>query len=589
MIIKNSSKLILELGIDPKTVKQYGTAFTGRSESAAYAWQNGEIHEIVAGSIVTFPSISANDVERITGLTFAGKPENTTVFMSSSSTLHVALPDHRAEIALPDTSELTSVARIYCQHMSDLAATFSHVTESISAAARQWFKYDGKKITIDDANDEYDLELSKGDLISVTYLNRDRYELIEKESPRIKFIVRGHLRVMNIIGQSIPPKPFGIVAADKTNTFAPVGVVQRRMAQPIQLQKGDVIYSYRKKHYLAQNLAVPLEKFLSTSDLDKVLSATKIESNPKAIAKGKLVGVSLPALENATKVKTPASSKKVATQVYGAYFPVSLNTPNRSRIVFGSDIASLQTEVRSIISTYRNPVDYRLFTTLSSDELADLGKSKAVIIRATGLLDSKYKQGSQLVEMGQKNLDKTQYPEPLTDAPPFQVPAYGGNEKTVADAIRRLILEGYFVTGLMLDTTQPTDAVRFRAENMDDATYDRVVGATRRIFAYMRRAGAPLTRANIKIARGKKVAEIRFKLPTLSPEGHKSIDLFRTDFPRFNTPIYKTIKPIQPTVEIIAVDIHTGKVTVRAQRGPELYGSPYETYYSNVQRKDFTE
>ncbi len=584
-IIQKQNSIIRDLSIIPTTVQQFGDAFIGMSSNnVAYAWRHGEIFDFVAGSAVPHPSLSARTIERISGMHFAGKHEDTgkTVFMSSESAVHLFLGTRAEPAYVSSSAALSDTVADFAVALSNNGQALRIASES---AARQYATYQGKKVHFDDANDEYDLELEKGDKYSLVYLTRDRYELRLKDEPKIQFIVRGHLRAANIIGQSVFDKEFGTVGADKANTFTPVGQVGRNMATPLQIKKDTVIYTYRKKHYLPQNLVVPLEKILSANDLSKLLNGLKPVVANKAITKGKLVGVKLPSLPGGKKITSAAPIVKNAAAVYGAFFPVSAAQPNRSRIVFGSTVKDVQKKAVEAISRMAVPTDYYLFSSTTSDELYDLAKGGSVVIRATGVLQHNYPQAKH-ISLGYMD-NQTELRDPAkVDVPDLKIPAISTNTTQVVKEIVRMLSEGYFNTGLHLSLNQPEQAISFEGI-FDPRTRDQLTGIARRISVFLKQNGVVLPAGSIKLAFGQRRAEIRFKLPTLSGAALESVNKIQTDEPTLNAPIYATIKPKQPTVEIVSFNRHTGYVTIRAQRGPELYSEPYDTLYSNIERKVF--
>ncbi|ARW58756.1 hypothetical protein HOS33_gp116 [Erwinia phage vB_EamM_Y3] len=577
--------VIRDLGIVPTSVRLVGDAFIGlSSNNIGYAWRQGEIFDFAAGVSISMPHVNANEIERISDMHFAGvNPTGKSVFMSSSSAVHLEIGSPQPERHVSSTLEMQNAVTDFAVALSNSGKAMQIASES--AGPRVYATYQGKKVHFDDASDEYDLELEKGDKYSLVYLNRDRYELRLKDEPKIVFTLRGHLRVANIIGQSVFDKEFGSVAADKVNTFSPVGVVGRNMATPIQLKKDTVIYMFRKKHYLPQNLAVPLEKVLDAADLSKLLNALKPVVANKAITKGKLVGVKLPPLAGGKKVKSEQPIKKDSRVVYGAFFPVSPAQPNRSRIVFGETIKDAQKKALEAVSRMAIPQDYFLFSTFSTDELYDLSKNGSVIIRASGLLQAKYAKAKK-ISMGYSS-GAVEYTEPQKENPPeIRTPIISTNNAEIAREVYRLLAEGYFNTGLHLSINQPTGAISFDGL-MDPAARGQVEGVARRIMNYLRNNGGELTKGSIRLAFGRTRAEIRFNLPKLSAAQLPAVDKLLADEPMLNAPIYATIKPKQPTVEIIAFNRHTGYVTVRAQRSSELYSDPYDTLYTNVERKNF--
>ena len=585
-LIQKQSSIIRDLSIMPLTIRQLGDAFVGlSSNNVAYAWRNGEIYDFTAGSEVNFQSLNANIIERISGMHFAGTHEDTgnTVFMSSSSAVHVQLGKKREPYAVASSFDLMPAVMDFAASLSNTGQAMQIASES--AGPRVYATYQGKKVVIDDANDEYDLELEKGDKFSMVYLNRDRYELRMKDEPKIVFIVRGHLRAANIIGQTEFTKQFGAVADDKTNTFQPVGVIGRNMATPMQIKKDTVIYMFRKKHYLPQNLAVPLEKILSGADLAKLIDGLKPVKENKHIVKGKLVGVKLPALTGGKKVQSDKPIKKNVSVVYGAFFPVSAAQPNRSRVVFGTTVKEAQTKAIEAVNRMAVPTDYYLFSTTTSDELYDQAKGGSVLIRATGVLQHTYTNAKH-VSLGYMD-NQTELRDPVkVDVPELRIAAIKPNTKEVVKEILRLLTEGYFNTGLHLSVRQPSEAISFEG-TFDPRTRDQLTGIGRRIAAYLKQNGVPLEAGMLRTAFGQKRAELRFNLPNISGAALQSVNKIQTDEPTMNAPIYATIKPKQPTIEIIAFNRHTGYVTIRAQRGPELYSEPYETLYSNIERKAF--
>ncbi|QYW03423.1 hypothetical protein pEaSNUABM34_00121 [Erwinia phage pEa_SNUABM_34] len=585
-IIQKQNQIVRDLSIIPTTIRQVGDAFVGlSSNNIGYAWRQGEIFDFAAGDTFTTPHLNALSVSRVSGMSFAGKHEDTghTVFMSSSSAIHLALGVRGKEVAITESNDALFHATNYATALSNCGVALKIASES--AAARVYATYQGKKVVIDDANDEYDLELEKGDKFSMVYLTRDRYELRMKDEPKIVFNVRGHLRAANIIGQSVFDKEFGSVGQDKANTFQPVGQAGRNMATPLQIKKDTVIYTLRKKHYLPQNLVVPLEKILDGSELNKLLSSLKPVVANKAITKGKLVGVKLPPLPGGQKVKSASPIVKDQKVVYGAFFAVSTAQPNRSRVVFGSTIKEVQTKAIEAIGRMAVPTDYFLFSTTTSDELYDQAKSGSILIRSTGSLQSAYPRVKH-ISMGYSQ-GQVEYRDPMkTNPPELLTPVIAQNTPEIVRQLYRFLAEGYFNTGMHLSVNQPQSAISFDGL-MDPVAKNQLAGIGRRIAAYLKQSGVELPAGSIKIATGRTRAELRFKFPTLSGAALQSVNKIQTDPPTMNAPIYGTIKPKQPTIEITAVNRHTGYVTVRAQRGPELYSEPYETYYSNVERKAF--
>ncbi|AXG66508.1 hypothetical protein JA13_105 [Dickeya phage vB_DsoM_JA13] len=592
MIVQKPSRVISDLGIIPRSISKVGDHFIGHNGRAAYVWHRGEITEIVPGDRIAHESISADAVERLTGMHFAGtRDDNQTVFMSASSSVHVQLVPPKEKSISFNLATAMLAAREYAENSQRV---FDVLDVSSESAAPKYLKYTGKKLAIDDASDEYDLELEKGDLIKITYLNKDRYDLRLKDSPRIQFIVRGHETAQSIMGALEFTAPFGQVSDLKTDTFAYVGTTKKKILSPV-IPKGTVVLMRRKKHYLAHNLAVPIESWMDSSAVKNLLSNLSVDPEATSYVKGKAIrstpkvapvgqAEKLPKLENATKVTGTGSPRNIKT-VYGAFFPVSPSTPNRSRVVFADTQAKLQTLVRDIISGYTSPVDYRLFTSLTTDENYKKAIKNKVVIKTTPILENTYKV-SQVVKMSIPVQTPT-FVEPKADVPPLHIPAIASKTEAMYDYFRRLIDEGYFNTGLRLAMVQQPTGIRFSAQVMDDTIYDQVVGIARRISSYLMYNGVPLKKGYVTIARGKRAAEIRFKFPQPSKEAEESIERLRNDYPTFNTPVYETIRPKQPTVEITALNIHTGKVTARAQRGPALYGAPFEVYYSLVKRKIF--
>ena len=591
-LLPKQSRMISDLGIFPRSISKVGNHFIGHNSRAAYVQHKGDIQEICPGDIIQHESVSADVVERISGLNFAGtRDDNKTVFMSTSNAIHVELSPEKRESVCYDMQTALSAAMDYAKNSQRIHDILDMCSES---ATPKYLKYVGSKITVDDASDEYDLVLEKGDLVKLTYLNKDRYDLRLKDSPRIQFIVRGHEVAQNIMGALEFTAPFGQISDQKTNKFEYVGEISKKLSKPT-IAKGTVVLTSRKKHYLAHNLAVPIESWMNSQTLHDVLNHIKAGKEPVSYVKGKAIKTSpkiapmgqaepLPKLANPKKLSSAGQPKKVAT-VYGAFFPVSASTPNRSRVVFADTPAKLQSLVRDIIATYNSPVDYSLFTTLSTDENYKAASKNKVVIKTTPIIASTY-HVTQTVKMAPAVLHPT-FVEPKTGVPSIDFPVYEGQEQKVIEFFRRQIEEGYFNTGVRLSHPQPDTGIRFSAPIIDDVIYDQIIGVARRIAAYLIHEGVPLKKSAITLARGKKAAEIRFHLPKVTAEQKASIDKLVSDYPTLNAPIYETIKPKQPTVEILSVDIHTGKVTARAQRGPSLFGNPFDVLYSNVKRKNF--
>lgn len=585
-INRSNSQVAQDLHIDAQTILPVGTWFVGLSGSHAYAWGNGEVKEFKPGQFIDMPSVSSGTVQRLSGAKFSGlRPDGVSVFLSESNAVYAKILEPIPALAVVDAQQSLSKAMAYAMRASDV----DHVLTSASlSAARKYATYTGKKVTVEDANDEYDLELTKGEQFQMTYLNRDRYELILKDEPKIQFIIRGHIIAANIMGRATFTKGFGSVAASDTGSFQPVGIISKNVANPINVAAGTALYQSRKKFYLGQNLVVPIDKYLSASDVSKIVSQAKEDSSLKAIESGREVRAAIPKLKGATKVKSVAPIKRGQTLdvVYGAFYPVSPNTPNRSRIVFDTTMAKAQERAREAIAAMPTPVDYFLFQTATNDELYDAAKDGRVVIRASGLLASRYKTAKKvsMTVAGADDYQAPEYVEPASNAPDLTIPAIAENKKEIVASLLRMVTEGYFVTGLHLAEQQPEDALRFSAAAMTDELYGRVVAGSRRIAAYFVEQGVDM-RGKVVVARGKRTAEIRFKLPEPNQDQAASIASLQSDPPTLNSPGYETIKPKQPTVEVIAVNIHKGTVTVRPQRGPELYGAPYDVLYNNVVRK----
>ncbi|AXG66833.1 hypothetical protein HOU08_gp107 [Dickeya phage vB_DsoM_JA29] len=592
MIVQKPSRVISDLGIIPRSISKVGDHFIGHNGRAAYVWHRGEITEIVPGDRIAHESISADAVERLTGMHFAGtRDDNQTVFMSASSSVHVQLVPPKEKSISYNLATAMLAAREYAENSQRV---FDVLDVSSESAAPKYLKYTGKKMAVDDASDEYDLELEKGDLIKITYLNKDRYDLRLKDSPRIQFIVRGHETAQNIMGALEFTAPFGQISDLKNDSFAYVGTAKKKLLSPL-IPKGTVVLLRRKKHYLAHNLAVPIESWMDSQAVKTLLSNLTVDPEGTSYIKGKAIrstpkvapvgqAEKLPKLENATKVTGTGSPRNIKT-VYGAFFPVSPSTPNRSRVIFADTQAKLQTQVRDIIGGYTSPVDYRLFTSLTTDENYKKAIKNKVVIKTTPILENTYKV-SQTVKMAAP-VQLPTFVEPKADAPKIEFPIYDGTVAKTYDFLRRLIEEGYFSTGVRLAHPQPTTGIRFSAPEMNDVVYDQVLGIARRITSYLMYQGVPLKKGAVRLARGKKAAELRLTLPPATKEQQESFAKFYEDYPTLNAPIYETIRPKQPTVEITEVHLHTGKVTARAQRGPALYGAPFEVYYSQVKRKIF--
>lgn len=592
MLTPKHSRVISDLGIFPRSISKVGDHFIGHNNRAAFVWHKGEITEIVPGDSIRHESVSADAVERISGLNFAGtRDDNQTVFMSSSSSFHVELVPEKSESICYDMTTAIEAAKAYAHSAQQV---FDVLKISSESATPKYVKYVGKKLAVDDASDDYDLEIEKNDFIKMTYLNKDRYDLRLKDSPRIQFIIRGHAVAQRIIEGMEFATPFAGVSDVKTDTYAYVGTAKKRITA-FGIAKDSVILLRRKKHYLAQNLAVPLESWMNSTEIQTLLSNLKVDPEGQSYVKGKVLRSSpkvapigkaekLPKLENPTKVTGSGSPRNIKT-VYGAFFAVSPSQPQRSRIVFADSPQKLETVVRGIIDAYTTPVDYKLFTALTTDENYKAASKNRVVIKSTPILNSTYNV-SQTVKM-QQRVTMPEYVEPRNGAPALEFPVYEGQESKVLDYFRRLIEEGYFSTGIRLAHPQTSTGIRFSAPQITPEIYDQIVGIARRITAYLIHQGVPLKKGNVRIARGSRAAEIRFDLPSVTADQEVSINLLLQDAPTMNAPIYETTKPKQPTVEIIATDIHTGKVTARAQRGPSLYGAPFDTLYMNVKRKIF--
>ena len=206
-LLPKQSRMISDLGIFPRSISKVGNHFIGHNDRAAYVWHKGDIQEICPGDIVQHESLSASVVERISGLNFAGtRDDNKAVFMSVSNSIHVELVPEKQESISYSMATALLAAQEYAKNSQRIHDILDMCSES---AAPKYLKYTGKKLAIDDASDEYDLELEKGDLVKLTYLNKDRYDLRLKDSPRIQFIVRGHEIAQNIMGALEFTAPFG--------------------------------------------------------------------------------------------------------------------------------------------------------------------------------------------------------------------------------------------------------------------------------------------------------------------------------------------------------------------------------------------
>lgn len=591
MLTQKTSSVISDLNILPRSVTKVGDVFVAHSSCAAYVWHKGEIIEVRPGDRLRTESISADDVARISEKKFAGTRDDKSIFMSLSGAISLDINVESLSLNAFDLKSAFSSALAYAKSLDSVHSAFEVCSES---AAPKYLKYVGKALAVEDASDEYDLELEKGDVIKLVYLTKDRYELRLKESPRIQFIVRGHEVAQNIMGSLEFTSPFGQVSDQKTDKFEYVGTTKKKVGN---IAKGTSVLKKRGKHYLPYNLAVALESWIGSDELNTLLSSLKVEADAPSYVKGKAIHIAppapkvapvgqaqkLPKMPNATKVTGSGSPKDIKT-VYGAYFPVSAANQTRSRIVFADTPALLAKQVNSIMGSYGSPVDYTNFSTLSTDENYKKASKNKVVIKATPLLKATYP--GTTVKMTTQT-EKTVFVEPRSGAPEITFPVYAGQETKLIDFFRRQIEEGYFNTGLRLAHPQPENAIRFSAAQMDSETYDQVYGVMRRIMAFLLDNGVELKKGGVSTARGSRSAEIRFKLPELTAEQKASVEGLQKDMPTFNAPIYETIKPKQPTVEILSANIHTGKVKARAQRGPELYGAPFDVLWSNVRRKNF--
>lgn len=622
IIIREKTSVIRDFGIEPKSILNVGRhAFVGASKDVAYAWCGSLVASFRVGDKASVSSLDAHQLANYKGLNYAGRnSEGQDVFMSASSACLCCVPDvgtnetyvQDMDVAMDlATKEALSFETLFGNIFdgafptNDLDEIQEHRTSgpissySTSRGPKPKYIYTGKRVSISDCHPEYDLELTPNDKFTLVLVDKDVYELVDLSSPRIKFTLTGHLRAFSLLANCEPLNfRMGGVANDKTKTFNPVGIVSKRIVKPFPLRVGAVIYEYRKRMYLADNLAVPLDKVIPKATVAQLITRLSSDDTLTSYVNGKLLRASAKATvrnepeeyvvktKKGTKSKVELVPESDDVPVYGAFFPVSQHRSGRSRLLFSTNRADLEQQVRGLIDSKRTAVDYHIFTTKSNDllYLDQKASPNAVMNRATKTLESAYPSATLVRHASNAAASSSpNYVEPITGAPAPTVPFTTNTYPDMYEALGRLLHQGYFNTGIRVAPSKNNTGLRFVAPVMDDATYDQVAGIARRINMYLSINEVPVQA--VRIARGKQAAEIRIKIKPISADQETSINMLMENPPIMNSPQFTTIKPVMvSTCAIRKYNIHTGMCDCQEHHGDNYREGTFDTLFSNLKR-----
>lgn len=576
-ITKKHFSIIDDLNIDRSTVKNIGHVHIGLSGNFGYVWADGTVIEIQPGQVLTPPSISVQEISSLSGVQHAGdrSVEGRTehVFQSQSgngSDTFAAMSVSDSDLYVVCNADVPVACEQYARSWSNVIESQDRAM-SCSAAAPRYWTYRGRPLEVEDAHDEYELGLDPGDQFSLQYVNSDNYVLKLKGEPKIKFVVKGHKRAQNILSQSEIKNPIGAVSEANDRIYTYEGTLKQDVTRPIRIGKGTDLYSYRNSLYFAYNLKVPVDKMIPQTDMKALLKRCEKRADAKDIANGKLAMVR----SDAGKFVPPAPETK--RRVFAAVVPVSNSQLHRGRVFVAPDAGTLQLTVQGFMQNARISAPFYVFEMDDADPLYKEAKDR-VLIKNTNLIVGQRKaiEVQPLVKM-----EELIVTEPRDNPPDLTVPYIKSNQTQVLIKIRSLIDEGFFITGIRLALKQPQNGILFEAENMDDQRANMLAGAARRLIVWLTKQGANVQNT-ITIQRGQTLLLIQIE--PKAPRDMASIEKLQNDPPTLNAPIYSNTSRHEPTVEIVDANIHTGMVTVRMQRGPELYAAPYIERYAKIER-----
>lgn len=559
-----------QLGISESSVSRVGSSHVGYVGSYGYVWNNGAIHEVRCPSVLTLSSLHTTEIESISGAVLEGHNGQHHVFRSQSGALRVSDADATTDIYVVSNSDVQKATVALAQHLSDLSSTLSAAISH--SATAQYLTYSGKELDLEGTHDEFDLVLEPKDKFSLTFVRGDEYALRLKDDPSITFSLRGHKLVQNILSQTDAIDKVGAVSTNARSIFTYAGTTKQNIFRPIRIEAGTDIYRMKSDLYFGYNLAVPISRLVPANSLDRLLDKCQQLPGKQDIVNGKMG-------------KAPASSPKLVpvkanARIWAAAVPVSANQIHRSRIFMDPRREEVLLRVQEHVQNLRVPVDYLLFETTSADPLYDEVASARVIIKNSNVIQSKYKT---IRVSSPIRIDEMIATEPRDNPPALDLPCTEKNRVQTLIRIRSLIDQGYFLTGIRMSAKQESSGITFEAAFFDDRRYNMVVGAARRIATWLKQQGVPVTNRTISIDRGQKMARIVFHFPV--PRDPKSIEKLRDDPPLLNTPVYENTTRHEPIVEIVDTNIHTGMVTVRMQRSPQLYAAPYVERYELISRR----
>lgn len=581
MLINKHNTIARDLRIPLANLKQVGNTFVAMSGAVAYVFGRGQAYEIAPGMILNLPSISHEEIASVSGAKQFGSPlpdtNEGTYMLSKSSVQEKDMFKARAidpeTVYVVDNSDVYEAAQRFAHSWSNVLTTQDIITSCSAFKAAEW-TFNGVEAQFEEASDEFDVIIEKGDKFTLQYVNRDNY-VLKIKGIREKFYVTGNKRIINILARSTTKDQMQAVASNDKLEFKYEGTVNRNLMRPLRIAKGTKIYSSLGQLYLEYNLMLPLTNVISKTD-QKVLLNSCIDEKGPNIVNGNVGAHAV----KSTPIEAPTKDDRVV--VWGAAVPVNPNQPHRSRIFFAPDADNAKQKALDFLKNTRTPVPFLVFQTSGNNDLYRESLTGRVLIKNTELVRRQYKATEMRI---QAPIEQFINLDPREDTPDITVPVIKSNTKNAVNAIRNLIDLGYFINGIRLGLDQPQDGLMFEAPHFDDSRYNALVGAARRILVWLKRQGVPTSGNTVTLARGEKRVLIEFKFE--APRDPKSVDLLQTNPPILDAPIYENKKRSEPTVEITNANIHTGQVTCRMQRSATLYSAPYLEHYSNIQRKAF--
>lgn len=579
MLTNKHNTIAKDLRLDLANAKQVGNTFVAMSGAKAYVLGRGQAYEIAPGMILNLPSISHDEISSVSGASQFGVPtqENEGTYMLSKSNVR-EVDSFKARAIDPETvyvvdnADVEEAAHKFAHAWSSVLDTQDLITSCSAFKAAEW-TFEGKEATFEEASDEYDVTLEKGDKFTLQYINRDNY-VLKIKGVREKFYITGNKRIINLLARSKTKNQMQAVASNDKLEFKYEGTVNRNLMRPLRIAKGTKIYSSFGKLFLEYNLQLPLTDVISQSDQKTILQSCVDESGPNIVNGNVGAGA-----VNAQAVQVAQEDRKT---VWGVAVPVNPNQLHRSRIFFAPDADSAKQLALDFLSNVRTAVPFLMFETNGNNDLYRESKTGRVLIKHTELVRKQFRATEMRIEAP---LEAFVNMHPREDTPDLTIPAISSKTNEVAMQIRQLIDLGYFINGIRLSIQQPRDGIQFEAQHFDDSRYNALVGAARRIIVWLKRQGVPVDGNTVTLARGESRVVMEFKFH--KPRDLKSVELLQTDPPTLDAPIYENTKRAEPTVEITHANIHTGQVTCRMQRSATLYSAPYLESYSFIKRRKF--